>query len=916
MTRLRGRKLECATLDQLLDAARSERSGVLVLRGEAGVGKTALLAYAAEQSNGWRILHAVGVQSEMELPFAGLQLLCAPLLAGRQQLPVPQRDALGTAFGLSSGPRPDRFLVGLAVLSLLSGAAENQPLLCLVDDAQWLDRSSAQVLSFVARRLQMESIVLLLAEREQDDVDELTGLPDLRLGGLSYIYARDLLASTITGPLDERVRDRIIAETRGNPLALLELPRGLTAADLAGGFNVPGGPPLPSRIEASFRRQVGRMPTETQQLLLLAAAEPVGDPALLRLAAERLAIPIEAASPAEADGLLEVGARVTLRHPLLRSAIYGAASSAERRSVHRALSEVTDAQRDPDRRAWHRAQASPGPNEEVAAELERSAGRAQTRGGLAATAAFLERAARLTPESGRQAQRALAAAHATYEAGAHEAALALLATAQAGPLDETARARVGLLHAQIAFGSRRGGNAPALLLAAATQLEPFDSALARDTHLHALSAALFVGRFAGEIDVLTIARAAHAATPSPARPPDLLLDGLTLVITDGYAAGAPLLKRAVNAFRTGKLPTDEAIRWLWFATHAAHDLWDDESWELLCTRHVRLARQAGALAVLPLALSARIGLHLFAGELASASSLVEEVAAVTDATGSLLPPYGAIALAAWQGDESTASRLIETAIDEVASRGEGMGLTLIQHAKALLCNALGQFQEALVAAEEGAAYASELAFYNWSLVELVEAASRSGQPARAAHALQQLVQTTGPSGTDWALGSEARSRALLSTGDTAEGFYREAIHYLSRTRVRTELARAHLVYGEWLRRESRRTDAREQLRTAHQMFTAMGTNAFAARAARELRATGEIARKRSVETTADLTAQESQIALCARDGMSNPEIGAHLFLSPRTVEWHLTNVFAKLGIASRRELRGVRTNFGPDAAST
>jgi DNA-binding CsgD family transcriptional regulator len=901
---LRGRRSECKTLDRLLEAVRAGESRALVVRGEPGVGKTALLHYVVEWASGCRVARAAGVQSEMELPFSGLHQLCAPMLDWRERLPGPQRDALGTAFALSAGDPPDRFFVGLAVLGLLAEVAQERPLVCLVDDAQWLDRASAQALAFVARRLLAESVAVVFAVRTNSDEQELTGLPELPVEGLRDAEARALLGSALRGPLDERVRDRIVAETRGNPLALLELPRGLTLAELAGGFGLPDALPLSGQIEESFRRRLEALPAETQQLLLVAAAEPVGEPVLVWRAAERLGIGAEAAVPATAAGLVEFGARVRFRHPLVRSAVYRAASRAERRRAHGALVDVTDREVDPDRRAWHRAQATPGPDEAVAEELERSAGRAQARGGLAAAAAFLERAVMLTLEPARRAQRALGAAQARLLAGAPDAALELLGIAQAGPLDELQRARVDLLRAQIAFAVNRGSDAPPLLLSAARRLEPLDVRLARDTYREAFSAAQFAGRLTSGGGVLEAAEAARAAPPSsqPPRGPDLLLDGLALIVTEGYPAGTPRLKQALSAFRSTDISREEEIRWLWLACTTAADLWDDETWHVLATRHVQLARDAGALTVLPLALSSRVYVHLFAGELVAAASLVEELEEVTQVTGSHLAPYGALGVAAWRGHEAETGELIEATIKEVVPRGEGIGLTVTQWAGAVLYNGHGRYDDALTAAEQASQHPEELAASSWGLSELIEAATRSGQAARAADALEQLAAKTRASGTDWALGTEARSRALLSDDEAAETLYRESIDRLGRTRVRGELARAHLLYGEWLRRQNRRLDAREHLRAAHHMLTAMGIEAFAERAARELHATGETARKRTVETSGQLTAQEAQIARLARDGLSNPEIGARLFISPRTVEYHLHKVFAKLDITTRKQL--------------
>jgi DNA-binding CsgD family transcriptional regulator len=912
---LLGRHSECATLDGVLEAVRAGESRALVIRGDPGVGKTALLDYVVGRAVGCRVAQASGVQAEMELPFAGLHQLCAPMLDRRERLPGPQRDALGSAFGLAAGHAPDRFLVGLAVLSLLAEVAEEDPLVCLIDDVQWLDRASAQALGFVARRLVAESVGIIFAVRTGGEEPDVAGLRELVVEGLPDDDARTLMASAVRGPLDERVLDRIVAETRGNPLALLELPLGLAAGEVAGGFAHPGARPLTSHIEQSFHRRLDMLPAETRQLLLIAAAEPVGDPATLWRAAGRLGLGAEAATPASEAGLLELGARVQFRHPLVRSAIYRAACPEERQSAHRALAEATDPDVDPDRRAWHRAHATVGLDEDVARELERSADRAQARGGLAAAAAFLERATELTPEPARRTQRALAAAQATHDAGASDAALALLATAQAGSLDELQRARVGLLRAQIAFTVRRGRDAPPLLFEAARRLEPLDVTLARETYLDALWAAIIVGRLADGSGVLEVAEAARAVPPAPGppRPADLLRDGLAVLITDGLAAAAPMLRRAAKAFRGDDISQEEGLRRLWLATHIARVMWDDESWEVLCTRHLQMSRDAGALSVLHVALNQRMGMHGHTGELAAAAALFEEAEAVGEATGSGLAPYGGLALAAWRGREAEFSNLIETRMHDLVARGEGAGLAIIPWARALLYNGLGRYEEARVAAQQDDGYHHELLFSTWALVELVEAASRSGKPALAADALGRLSQVTSASGTDWALGIEARSRALLSDDEAAERLHREAIERLARTRIRAELARGHLLYGEWLRRMKRRLDAREQLRIAHRMLAAMGMDAFAQRAARELLASGETARRRTVESPDQLTAREAQIARLARDGFSNPEIGARLFISARTVEYHLRKVYAKLDITSRNQLAGA---IGGEAGAT
>jgi DNA-binding CsgD family transcriptional regulator len=902
---LRDRRSEREALDQLLEAGRSGESRALVVRGAPGVGKTALLDYLVEQASGLRVARAAGVQSEMELPFAGLHQLCGPMLDRLECLPGPQRNALATTFGLSLGDPSGGLLVGLAVLGLLAEVARERPLVCVVDDLQWLDRASVQALMFAARRLDAESVVMVFGSREPGEEQEATGLPELVVGGLPDGDARALLSTVLPGPVDERVLDRIVGETRGNPLALLELPRGLTPVELTGGFGPAGEMALPKRIEESFRRQVEPLPADTRRLLLIAAAEPFGDPVLVWRAAERLGINGESAAPAAAAGLVEIGARVRFRHPLLRSAIHRAASAEDLRTAHRALAEAIDPDADPDYRAWHRAAATAGPDDDVAVDLERSAGRAQARGGRAAAAALLERAAHLTGDPARRAERALAAAQAKHQAGAPDTALELLSTAAVGPLDPLQRARVDLLRAQIAFSVSRGREAPPLLLQAAKELETLDVRLARETYLDALDAAIFAGPLASGGGVREAAEAARAAPPStlPSRPVDLLLDGLALGFTEGYAAGMPILKRALAAFRSPDLSEEEGLRWLWITCRIARALWDEETWTALVARFLDLARETGALGVLPLALSARTIAHVIAGELTAAEALCEEQNAVTRATGGRFVPYGRLLLAAWRGREAEASQLLDRISGEVTSRGEGLGLSVTGLATAVLHNSLGRYEDALAAAERVGAHPQELDPSSiWALVELIEAATRTGMPERVGDALQRITATTRVSGTEWALGVEARCRALLSDGRVAEGAYREAIERLGRTRVRGEHARSYLVYGEWLRREGRRLDAREQLRTAHALFVAMGMEGFAQRAERELSATGEIVRKRSVEGGSQLTAQEAQVVRLVREGLTNPEIGARLFISPRTVEYHLYKVFAKLNITSRKQL--------------
>jgi DNA-binding CsgD family transcriptional regulator len=901
-TSLLGRASECAALDGVIRDIRRGQSRSLVLRGEAGIGKTALLEYLAGSAPDLNVVRAVGVESEMELAYASLHQLCAPLLDRLERLPAPQHDALRIVFGLNAGRAPDRFLVGLAVLSLLSDVAEQGPLLCVVDDAQWLDQASALTLAFVARRLLAEPVALVFAAREPGEA--LAQVPELAVQGLPSGDARTLLSSAVQFMLDERVRDRIIAETGGNPLALLELPRGLTPTQLAGGFGMPAAHALSGRIEESFVRQLDELSDDARRLLLVAAAEPVGDPLLLWRAAEQLGIAPAGADGAEAQGLLAIGERVTFRHPLVRSAVYRSAAVQERRATHLALAQATDPDVDPDRRAWHLAAAAAKPDERVALELERSAGRAQARGGLSAAAAFLQRSVALSADAAERVSRALAGARASLHAGAFDAALELLATAEAGALDELQVAQVELLRGEIAFAASMSSAAPAMLLKAAKRLVPLDITLARETYLDAWGAALFAGRLASGGDLLEVSRAARSdpPPPEPLGPSDLLLDGLSTLIVEGSAASAPMLRRATNAFLDEPSPSQENFRWGWMSTIPSNVLWDEDCWYAINARQVQEARDAGALARLPIDLTAWAILVAWRGDLGAAAAAISEAETVTRATGSRMAPYASVLLAALRGRENDAATVIEAMIRDAGAGGQGIGVQWADWVSSILFNALGRYDRALGGAQRAAEEMPQLFISAWARPELIEAAVRSGNTELAAAALEPLAEVAATARTDWALGIAARSRALLSDGETAERLYHEAIERLGRTRLRPELARARLLYGEWLRRENRRVDARAALRAAHDQFTSIGMEAFAERTRKELLATGERVRKRTVETRDDLTAQERQIAQLARDGLSNPQIGARLFLSPRTVEWHLRKVFAKLGVRSRWEL--------------
>ena len=899
--RLFGRLGELDVLGQLIASVRNGQSAVLVVRGEAGIGKTALLRYLTGEASGFKVARAVGVESEMELPFAGLHQLCVPMLGHIDSLAEPQRRGLGVAFGLAAGDNPDRFLVALGALSLMAEASEEQPLLCVVDDAQWLDQASAQVLGFVGRRLLAEPVALVFAARGPSA--ELAGLPELEVRGLDEESARALLATVWSGPLDESVRDRIIDETRGNPLALLEFYRSLGSAELAGGFALPDAGDLPRRIEDRYIARLGELPPEAQRLVLLAAADPVGDSALILRAARALGLDAGAVDLAAKAGLLNIGANVRFRHPLVRSAAYRAAAVRDRRAAHHALAAVTDPEAHPDRRAWHRAHATAGPDGTVAEELINSAGRARRRGGVAAAAAFWERAVALTPDAGRRASRALEAAGAKYAAGDFEAAQALLAAAEVGPLSELDDALVQRMRAQVAFALRRGGDAPPLLLRAAQRLQALDAGLARQTYLEALVAAIYAGRLAsgqGTGEIAHAARSSAAAVAGPGSPAhsQLLLHGLAVRLTDGYAAAAPALREALGRYRA----QPQELGWLCVSYNmVAMDLWDDEAWFELATGQVRLARANGTLSWLPFALDYLAEIHIQAGELAQAAALLAEGERIDPGSRAATLPYVSLLLAAWRGDAPTAAGLSEAMVGEASVRGEGAALTYADYAKAVLGNGLGHYRLAAEAAH-GASAAGEVVISPWALYELAEAAVRSHQPERAAAAAGQLSEIAEASGSNWARGAAARSRALLAEGRAADDLYREALDRLGRTRMATHLARARLSYGEWLRRENRRTDARNQLRPAFEALASMGAQAFAERARRELLATGERVRRRSEDTRAGLTPQEEEIAQLARDGRTNPEIGAQLFIGARTVEWHLRKVFAKLDIGSRREL--------------
>jgi DNA-binding CsgD family transcriptional regulator len=898
-----GRRRELDALDELVSRARSGRSGALVVSGEAGVGKTALVDHTAANAGGHlQVNRMVASESEMELAYAGLQMFCGHLMGSAAQLPDPQREALEVAFGLRTASAPDPFLVGLAVLGLLTEHAGDRTLLCIVDDAQWLDDASARALTFVARRLDAEGIAIVLVMRTVGA--SFAGLPQLVIEGLGDGDARELFHRGVPGPVDPRVRDQLIAEARGNPLALRELPRALSPAEMAGGFAVTSSMPLQTRIEQSLLAQLRPLPEEPKLLLLLAAADPTGDPGLLWRASASLGLGPENFDVAEQADAFVVGARVGFRHPLVRSAIYRAASPDDRRRVHAALADATDVEQDPDRRAWHRASATLRPDEEVAAELETSAARARTRGGAAAAAAFLERSAALTPEPVRRAQRLTAAADAKLDASAPEAALRLLDTTQPQTMTPLQDALVARLRARASYALRRDRDGTHQLLAAAQRLEALDPVLARDTYIEALAAAIYGGRLGDADTVADVAKAILAATADDQgeRARDLLLRGQALLAAKGQSAAIPTLRRALRAF-LDQPPDAPELHWMWFASRAAQDLWDPVALRSLADRQVEVARADGVLTVLPIALSLLMVAQTVDGDLDAADASCDEIDTIKQVTGHPLPQTGRMFLAAYRGQADEVARYATEIRADGEARGEGYAVSAANFAEAILFNGLGRYDETVTVARRELPYTHELSHAMRTLLELVEAAARTGERALAEEALDKLRSVTEPLGNDWALGVLAMAEAQLAEGDDAEALFVDAIDRFERVRIPIMVGRARLLYGEALRRRQRMVDARVQLRAALDLLGELGMNGFAERAAVELRATGESVRARSVDTSTQLTGQELNVARLARDGLTNRDIGSRLFISDRTAEYHLRKVYTKLGITSRAELK-------------
>ncbi|ROO86100.1 regulatory LuxR family protein [Actinocorallia herbida] len=900
---LRGRQRESAQLAAMLDRARAGHSGALAVSGEAGIGKTALLDQLEARAAGRvRVERIVASESEMELAYAGLQQMCGPMMDGAETLPAPQREAIEAAFGLREAAAPSPFLVGLALLGLLTEAAGDRGLLCVVDDGQWLDVASARAVAFAARRLDAEGVALVLAMRTVGEA--FAGLPQLVVEGLDHNDARELLRLAVPGGLDRQIRDQLIAEARGNPLALRELPRALSPAAIAGGFALTGSMPLENRIERSLVAQLEALPESARRLLQLAAADPTGDPGLLWRASVVLGLGAGDFDAAKQADALVVGTRVSFRHPLVRSAVYRAASAADRRRVHGALAEVTSVDQDPDRRAWHRASATLLPDETVAADLERSAVRARTRGGAAAAGAFLERAAELTPAPADRGRRLIAAAEAKHEAGAPAAALRLVDTASGLPLTPLQEALVARLRARAGYALRRDSSGPRLLLAAAQGLEGLDPVLARDTYIEALSAAIYGGRLGDAEQVAAVSNAIIEATADEDsdRARDLILRGQALLAAKGQEAAIETLRRAQRAFLE-QAPDSLELHWMWFASRSAQDLWEARTLRALADRQVELARAAGLVTVLPIALSLLMVAQTVDGELDAAEASCDEIDAIKDVTGNPLPQYGRLFLAAYRGQPAEAEPLAVRIRADAAARGEGYGLSAVNFGEAILYNGLGRFAEAVASGRRELPYTHELSHAMRTLLELVEAASHTGERELAEQAFEQLASVTRPVGTNWAIAVLTMAQAQVRDGDEAQTLYLDAIRRFEEERIPIMVGRCRLLYGEELSRRGLSAEARDQLRAAHEVLSTVGLNGFAERAARELRAIGETLRVTAHASVARLTDQELNVARLAREGLTNRDIGARLFLSDRTAEYHLRKVFTKLGIKGRAELK-------------
>jgi DNA-binding CsgD family transcriptional regulator len=907
------RRQERAAIDRVLDSVRKDFSATLVLRGGDGAGKTTLLDYAIDSAPDLRHSIAVGVESEISLEFAALHQLLVPFMSLLTTLPTPQRDAMKIAFGLEAGPPPNLFLVGLAALTLLSRAAEDQPLLCVIDDGHWLDPESAYVLGFVAHRLYADRVGFIAAVDKLSAQRVFDRLPTITVGGLPDAEARELLGSVVDGHLDAQVADRILADTRNNPLALVELGAEYTAEQLAGRASLPEPLPLGKRLRDRFLGQARSLPPDAQAFVLLAAADVTGERSRLWRAAAQAGIDPDAAA-ADAAGVLEFsGNRVRFFHPLKRSAVYHGATDSDRRRAHAALSEAADSKADLDQRAWHRAAAATVPDEELATELQHAAERARGRGGYAAAAALLRRSAELTPGDGARAKREVALADAELRAGHAEEARGLVRAALPRLTGAVERGLAKRLNGEIRFAEGNAAEAAVILADASRALAP-DGRLARDTILEALEAATW----AGPAETREIVSAAQAFPPasSPPTVTDLLLEGYCARFTAGYHASVSPLHAAVAALRSDDLDPAVGLRWFALGVHAAGSLWDEQALYELSDRMVRTARALGAVTILPVALALLARSDWLTGRFGDAEARWAEMRMLL--AESRRPRMIGIdghsrgLLLAYRGHIAEARAAGMAQIHESTARGQRGRANIGRSIVAVADLFGGDYQAATSAALS--VVGDDLAFTaEAALPELIEAATRAGNRQAAATAYETLSQRALAAGTPWALGLRARCQALLDESDHAEDAYLESLSQLARSRATIELARTHLLYGQWLRRAKRRRDARQELRTAHDMFAAMGADYFTKLADTELRATGDRARARKPETTVDLTPQEAHVAGLAAGGASNNEIAAQLFISPNTVNYHLRKVFRKLNVTSRTQLAG---SLGPSPEST
>jgi DNA-binding CsgD family transcriptional regulator len=905
------RRAERAAIDRVLDAVRSGFSGTLVLRGGPGVGKSTLLQYAVAAAPDLRVSRIAGVESEFSMAFGGLHQLLAPCLSQEAELPSPQRGALRVALGQEAGQPPERFLVALATLTLLSRTGEAQPLLCVIDDAHWLDPESAQVLGFVARRLRADRVGLIAGVGEPAAQPVFEQLATITVAGLPDAEARELLDSVAGGALNAQAVDRILADTHNNPLALVELGTQYTADQLSGRAGLPEPLPLGQRLQEHFLRQVRRLSADARALTLLAAADPVGERGLLWRAAAHAGIDPDAATDetVEARVLEFAGDSVRFHHPLLRSAAYHGAGAADRRRAHRALSEAGP----PEMRPWHLAAAAVVPEEELAAELQSTGERAATRGGYAARAALLRRAADLTPDDTRRAEREVALAEATLMAGDPAGAQDVLGAALPRLTDVTARGQAHRLEGAIRFAQGHAAEA-ARVLASASQALTDDDRTARATMLLALQAAIWAGPRQSR-EIARAARAFPRARAAPASVGDLLLEGYSARFTVGYEAAVPTLRAAVAALLADDLDPAVALPWFALGTTAAGSLWDDQAVFDLSDRWVKMARAAGAFTTLPVALAFQAVSQSMAGRFREADAgwaTMLELLTMSSGPGVLgVDSRNSGLLLAYRGQlpEARATGLAQ--VRESAARGQGgpadIGRYIVAVADLFSGDFAGAMSYAQTVIQDDPAYTAEV-----TLPELIEAAVRARDHEAAVTAYKTLSERALAAGTPWALGLRARCEALLTETADAEGCYLESISQLERSRMAVDLARSRLLYGQWLRRARRRRDARHELRTTHDMFAEMGAGRFAEQAAAELRATGERVRARVTETAVDLTPQETRVAGLAATGASDSEIAAQLFISPSTVDYHLRKVFRKLNVTSRAQL-GARVQSGPGA---